>query len=125
MTGKTRAYTLLPISLKEEHVELYTGDGSIEIFDYDGQASMVIETKKGFEYFYVNPHGTTRILSPPEVAGTKRPGDYSDVKDLVMDQLAIIHNKTQGAPSAGLLPILLCILFGSCIPVLLWMLHII
>ncbi len=122
-TGKTRAFTLMPLNLKEEYVEVPRADGTIELLDYNGQASMVIETKHGFEYFYVNPIGTTRILSPPECAGLKRVGDYSDVKDLVMEQLAIIHNKSQGPPSAGLLPLLLCLLFGSCVPVMMYMLH--
>jgi hypothetical protein len=123
-TGKTRAFTLLPLNLKEEYVEVPRADGTLEILDYNGQASMVIETKRGFEYFFVNPLGTTRILTPVEIAGLRRVGDYTDVKDLVMEQLAIIQRKGEGAPSAGLLPLLLCLLFGSCIPVLLYMLKV-
>jgi hypothetical protein len=121
-TGKTRAFTLMPLNLKEEYVEVPRADGTLEILDYNGQASMVIETKRGFEYFFVNPLGTTRILTPVEIAGLRRVGDYTDVKDLVMEQLAIIQRKGEGPPSAGLLPLLLCLLFGSCIPVLIHML---
>lgn len=123
-TGKTRAFTLAPINLKEEYLEVPRADGTLEILDYNGQASIVIETKKGFEYFYVNPLGTTRILTPVEIAGLRRVGDYTDVKDLTMEQLAIINRKGEGAPSAGLLPLLLCLLFGSCIPVIVHMLGI-
>src|SRR5712692_2071986 len=94
-TGKTKASTLSPICLKREYIESPRADGAIEIFDYEGQASMVIETKRGFEYFYVNPLGTNRILTPVELAGIRRAGDYTDVKDLVMEQLAIINSKTQ------------------------------
>ncbi len=67
-TGKTRAFTLMPLNLKEEYVEVPRADGTIELLNYNGQASMVIETKHGFEYFYVNPIGPTRILSPPDCA---------------------------------------------------------
>jgi hypothetical protein len=114
----------MPIHLKDEYVEVPRADGTLEILDYNGQASMVVETKRGFEYFYVNPIGTTRLLTPVEIAGIRRVGDYTDVKDLVMEQLAIIQSKTDGNPSAGLLPLLLCLLFGSCIPILLYILHI-
>src|SRR5712691_3390443 len=108
-SGKTTAFFVHPQNIKQDYIEIDRGDGVLELYDFEGQASMVIETKRGFDYLYLNPFGTKRILSPIEVAGKKFVGDYSDAKDLAMEQIVAIHNAQRLRPQAGLLMLLLSI----------------
>ncbi len=122
-SGKTRAFFIHPQNVKQDYIEIDRGDGVLELYDFEGQASMVIETARGFDYIYMNPEGTKRILSPMEVSGKKRIGDYSDAKDLAMEQITAIHHASRLRPQAGILMLLLSLGAGIGLIFLLHLVH--
>lgn len=109
ISGRTRHYTLFPINMKRDHVEFDRGDGVLETREYKGQPSIVIETKLGFDWLYISPEGSNRILSPIEIFGRKNVGDLTDSMDLSMEQITKIHRANMPRPQASLLGLLLSV----------------